>query len=410
MENEADLVRKKLSYLSTLNEFDARHYIALWALEFGWGGISKISKITGKSMNTIRKGIYEIETNDNLNLKENGRLRREGGGRKRIADKNPEVKKDIENILEENTAGDPMSKLRWTNKSTYAIARELTSKGRNISEDTAGRIIKQLGYSLQANIKSKESGSSEERDSQFRYINEQVKLFDKKNMPVISVDTKKKELVGNFKNNGRKWMKKGKAEIVNVYDFESLAEGRAIPYGIYEVLRNNGFVNVGISRDTSEFAVESIKQWWKNIGKKNYQNAKELLICADGGGSNSSRSKLWKFYLQKFANKTGLKITVCHFPPGTSKWNKIEHKMFSFISMNWKGKPLINYELIINLIEGTTTKKGLKIKAKIDKRIYELGKKILEEEFNKVNILEHEINPKWNYTLSKISKLFLGLP
>jgi len=410
MENEADLVRKKLSYLSTLNEFDARHYIALWALESGWGGISKISKITGKSMNTIRKGIYEIETNDNLNLKENGRLRREGGGRKRIADKNPEVKKDIENILEENTAGDPMSKLRWTNKSTYAIARELTSKGRNISEDTAGRIIKQLGYSLQANIKSKESGSSEERDSQFRYINEQVKLFDKKNMPVISVDTKKKELVGNFKNNGRKWMKKGKAEIVNVYDFESLAEGRAIPYGIYEVLRNNGFVNVGISRDTSEFAVESIKQWWKNIGKKNYQNAKELLICADGGGSNSSRSKLWKFYLQKFANKTGLKITVCHFPPGTSKWNKIEHKMFSFISMNWKGKPLINYELIINLIEGTTTKKGLKIKAKIDKRIYELGKKILEEEFNKVNILEHEINPKWNYTLSKISKLFLGLP
>ena len=410
MENEADLVRKKLSYLSTLNEFDARHYIALWALESGWGGISKISKITGKSMNTIRKGIYEIETNDNLNLKENGRLRREGGGRKRIADKNPEVKKDIENILEENTAGDPMSKLRWTNKSTYAIARELTSKGRNISEDTAGRIIKQLGYSLQANIKSKESGSSEERDSQFRYINEQVKLFDKKNMPVISVDKKKKELVGNFKNNGRKWMKKGKAEIVNVYDFESLAEGRAIPYGIYEVLRNNGFVNVGISRDTSEFAVESIKQWWKNIGKKNYQNAKELLICADGGGSNSSRSKLWKFYLQKFANKTGLKITVCHFPPGTSKWNKIEHKMFSFISMNWKGKPLINYELIINLIEGTTTKKGLKIKAKIDKRIYELGKKILEEEFNKVNILEHEINPKWNYTLSKISKLFLGLP
>src|SRR3989344_3476268 len=306
MENEADLVRKKLSYLSTLNEFDARHYIALWALESGWGGISKISKITGKSMNTIRKGIYEIETNDNLNLKENGRLRREGGGRKRIADKNPEVKKDIENILEENTAGDPMSKLRWTNKSTYTIARELISKGKKISEVTTGRIIKQLGYSLQANIKSKENGSSEERDSQFRYINEQVKLFDKKNMPVISVDTKKKELVGNFKNNVRKWMKKGKAEIVNIYDFEYLAKGKAIPYGIYEVLKNNAFVNVGISHDTSEFAVESIRQWWKNIGKKNYPNANELLICADGGGSNASRSKLWKFYLQRFANKTGL--------------------------------------------------------------------------------------------------------
>ena len=223
-----------------------------------------------------------------------------------------------------------MSKLKWTNKSTYTIA----------------------------NIKSKESGSSEERDSQFRYIDGQVKIFARKNMPVISVDTKKKELVGNFKNNGRKWMKKGKAEIVNVYDFEYLSKGKAIPYGIYEILKNNGFVNVGISHDTSEFAVESISQWWRNIGKKNYPKAKELLICADGGGSNASRSKLWKFYLQKFANKTGLKITVCHFPSGTSKWNKI------------------------------------------DKKIYELGKKILEEEFNKINIEEHQINSKLNYTIS----------
>ena len=402
MEKEADLVRKKLDYLSSLNEFDARHYLALWALESGWGGISKVSKLTGKSMNTIRKGIYEIETKDNLNLKEKGRLRKEGGGRKKIIEKNPEVKEDIENILEENTAGDPMSKLKWTNKSTYTITNELKNNGQDISEDTTGRIIKQLGYSLQANIKSKESGNSKERDSQFKYINTQVNIFAKNNMPVISVDTKKKELVGNFKNPGRKWMKKGKAEIVNIYDFEYLAKGKAIPYGIYEVLKNNAFVNVGISHDTSEFAVESIRQWWKNIGKKNYPNANELLICADGGGSNASRSKLWKFYLQRFANKTGLKITVCHFPPGTSKWNKIEHKMFSFISMNWRGKPLINYELIINLIEGTTTKTGLKIKAKIDKKIYELGKRVLEEEFNKINIKEHKINSKWNYTLSKI--------
>jgi len=402
MKKEIDLIRKKLNYLSSLNEFDARHYLAIWALESGWGGISKVNKLTGKSMNTIRKGIYEIETKNNLNLKDTGRLRKEGGGRKKIADKNPEIKKEIENILEENTAGDPMSKLKWTNKSTYSITNDLRTKGQNISEDTTGRLIKSLGYSLQANIKSKESGSSEERDSQFRYINEQVNIFEKKNMPVISVDTKKKELVGNFKNNGRRWMKKGQAEIVNVYDFEYLSKGKAIPYGIYEVLKNNGFVNVGISHDTSEFAVESIKKWWKNIGKKNYSGAKELLICADGGGSNTSRSRLWKFYLQKFANKTRLKITVCHFPPGTSKWNKIEHKMFSFISMNWRGKPLINYEMIINLIEGTKTKKGLKIKAKIDKGIYELGKKILEEEFNKINIEEHKINPKWNYTLSKI--------
>jgi len=217
---------------------------------------------------------------------------------------------------------------------------------------------------------------------------------------VISVDAKKKELVGDFKNNGRKWMKKGKAEIVNVYDFWFLAKGRAIPYGIYDICMNNGFVNVGIDHNTSEFAVESIRQWWNKIGKKNYPNAKELLICADGGGSNASRSRLWKFYLQKFANKTGLNITVCHFPPGTSKWNKIEHKMFSFISMNWRGKPLTDYEVIINLIEGTKTKKGLKIKAKIDKRIYELGKKVLEEDFKKINIKEHETNSKWNYTIS----------
>src|SRR3989344_2043756 len=399
MEKE-DLLKSKLDYLSNLNEFDARHYVAIWAMELGWGGISEVNKITGKAIDTIRKGIREIKTKKNI--KQNGRLRKKGGGRKKIVEKNPEIKKDIENILEENTAGDPMSKLRWTNKSTYSITNELKNKGQNISEDTTGRVIKKLGYSLQANIKSKESGSSEERDSQFRYINEQVKIFAKKNMPIISVDAKKKELVGNFKNNGRKWMKKGKAEIVNIYDFWFLAKGKAIPYGIYDINMNNGFVNVGIDHNTSEFAVESIGQWWENIGKKNYQDAKELLICADGGGSNASRSRLWKFYLQKFANKNGLKITVCHFPPGTSKWNKIEHKMFSFISMNWRGRPLINYEIIINLIEGTQTKNGLKIKAKIDKKIYELKQKVSNEEFEKINFLRHEINPQWNYTLSKI--------
>jgi hypothetical protein len=396
-----EIISKKLLYLSTLNEVDSRNYLGLWAIELGWGGISKVKNITGKSVNTIRKGVMEIKAGKNIKS-ETGRLRRKGGGRKKIIEKNPEIEKIIENILEENTAGDPMSKLRWTNKSTYSINNELKSKGQNISEDTIGRVIKKLGYSLQANIKSKESGSSEERDSQFQYINEQVKVFANKNMPIISVDAKKKELVGDFKNNGRRWMKKGKAEIVNVYDFWFLAKGKAIPYGIYDINMNHGFVNVGIDHNTSEFAVESIRKWWANIGKRNYPQTKELLICADGGGSNAYRSRLWKFYLQKFANKTGLKITVCHFPPGTSKWNKIEHKMFSFISMNWRGKPLINYEVIINLIEGTKNKKGLKIKAKIDKNIYELGKKVSEKEMEEVNILEHKVNSKWNYTLSKI--------
>ena len=382
--------------LSECNEVQRRRLAGVKAIEIGRGGLLHACKLTGMSHHTVIKGMTEIK---NAKKPLTKRIRKEGGGRKKIIDKDPSVKEEIENILEENTAGDPMSRLKWTNKSTYTIADELKNKNQSISEGTVGSVIKSLGYSLQANIKSKENGSLAERDSQFRYINEQVKLFARKNMPVISVDTKKKELVGNFKNNGRKWMKKGKAEIVNVYDFECLAKGKAIPYGIYEVLKNNGFVNVGMSHDTSEFAVESIRQWWRNIGKRNYQNAKELLICADSGGSNANRSKLWKFYLQRFANKNRLKITVCHLPPGTSKWNKIEHKMFSFISMNWKGKPLRNYEMILNLIEGTKTNKGLKIKAKMDKKIYELGKKISEKEMEKINIEHHKINSQWNYTI-----------
>ena len=391
-----DTDRLWLTALSECNEVQRRRLAGVRAIEIGRGGLLYVCKLTGMSHHTIIKGMKEVR---NTKRRPTTRLRKEGGGRKKIVDKNPDVKKEIEKIMEENTAGNPMNKLRWTNKSTYTISNELKNKHQTISEVTVGRIIKQLGYSLQTNVKSKESGTSQERDSQFKYINEQIRIFEKENMPVISVDTKKKELVGNFKNYWRKWQKKGKAEIVNVYDFESLAKGKAIPYGIYEVLKNNGFVNVGISHDTSEFAVESIRQWWKNIGKKNYKNAKKLLICADSGGSNASRSKLLKFYLQKFVNKTGLKITVCHFPPGTSKWNKIEHKMFSFISMNWKGKPLRNYEIILNLIEGTKTKKGLKIKAEMDKKIYELGKKNSEKELEKIHILNHNINPQWNYTI-----------
>lgn len=400
---ESDVIlKKKLSYLSTLNELDARHYAALWAMELGWGGVSKVRKLTGKSMDTIRKGINELENNSTLSLKKQGRLRKIGGGRKKIVQKNPEVKKRIEDILEETTAGDPMSAVKWTNKSTYAIAREVSSTGKNISEDTVQRIVKQLGYSLQANIKSKEAGSSEDRDSQFRYINAQVKSFARKYLPVISVDTKKKELVGNFKNPGKRWQKKGEAQIVNIYDFENLSNGKAIPYGIYELLRNNGFVNVGMSHDTAEFAVESIRKWWKHIGKKNYPKASALLICADGGGSNASRSRLWKFHLQKLADETKLQIIVCHYPPGTSKWNKIEHKMFSFISMNWRGKPLTSYEMIINLIKSTTTKKGLKISAKIDTTFYKTKEKISKEEYERLNLHRHKTNPQWNYTISRI--------
>ena len=392
-----DIEKTWLTALFGLDEVQRRRFAAIKAIEFGWGGVSKVCKITRMSHNTIDKGIKEVR--DLNNLKKPDRLRKQGGGRKTIMSKSPDIKKEIGLILDENTAGDPMSPLKWTNKSTYSIAEELKSRGYTVSEDTVGRVVKQEGYTLQSNKKSKESGNSTERDSQFQYINKLITKCNKKNIPVISVDAKKKELVGNFKNAGKVWLKKGQAEIVNVYDFESLAEGKAIPYGVYELLKNNGFVNIGISKDTSEFAAESIKQWWKNIGAATYHASRELIICADSGGSNSSRSRLWKYYLYEFAKENKLKITVCHYPPGTSKWNKIEHKMFSFISMNWKGKPLRSYEIILNLIRGTTTKTGLKISAKIDKKIYETGKKVQECDFQKINFKRHSINPKWNYTI-----------
>lgn len=356
-----------------------------------------VCKLTKMSPHTVIKGIHEVKEKKKAPI---NRLRKKGGGRKKIIEKDPRIKDEILKILEENTAGDPMSSLKWTNKSTYAVADELHSQHHIISTDTVGRLIKQFEYTLQSNRKSKEGGSIPERDSQFRYINKTAKSCFKQKIPVISVDTKKKELVGNFKNAGRRWIEKGKAEVVNVYDFAKLAIGKAIPYGIYEIPSNKGFVNVGISHDTSEFSVESIRSWWENIGVKNYPDAKELFICADSGGSNASRSRLWKYYLYEFAKQKKLRIIVCHYPPGTSKWNKIEHRMFSFISMNWKGKPLRTYEIILNLIQNTTTKTGLKIDAKIDKRTYETGKKITKEEFGKIVMTRHQTNPNWNYTLN----------
>ena len=394
---QTKLIQEKLYYLSTLNELDARHYVGIWAMELGWGGISKVNKLTGKAIDTIRKGIFEIKTK--LNLKETGRLRKEGGGRKKTIDKNPDIVKELETIMDKHTAGNPMNHLKWILKSTRTIAKELQKKNK-ISYQTVRRLLKEKEYSLRGNRKLKEGKPSFERDEQFKHINHNVECFRIKEDPVISVDTKKKELIGNFKNPGKKWGKKGEFKEVNVYDFPSLAEGKAIPYGTYDVHKNKGFVNVGVDNDTGEFAVESIRRWWNFDGKKDYPEAKEILICADGGGSNGSRNKSWKYYLQKFSNELGLKITVCHYPPGTSKWNKIEHRMFSFISMNWKAEPLIDYKTIINLINGTKTKKGLTIKAKLDKRIYKKGKEISNNEMAKLNIKYGSIYPRWNYTIS----------
>lgn len=385
-----------LNTLYQCNEVQRRRLAGVKALELGRGGLSKVCKLTGMSHHTVIKGIKEVKDGKRKPLT---RLRKKGGGRKKVVEKNPDIKTDIQNILEENTAGDPMSDIKWTNKSVRIITDEINGPRRHVGKDTVASIIKELGFSLQLNKKSFEGGTSVERDSQFRYINSIAKEYIQNNIPFISVDTKKKELVGNFKNNGKTWRPKGRPELVNVYDFINLSKGKAIPYGVYDIGKNEGFVNVGISSDTAEFAVTSIESWWKNIGKLNYSKAKELVICADCGGSNGSRNRLWKYCLAQFGHKNKLKVTVLHYPPGTSKWNKIEHKMFSFISMNWRGKPLISYEVIINLLNSVKTKTGLRISAKMDKKQYQKGKKVTEKELEEIKIISHEVNPQWNYTI-----------
>lgn len=386
-------------WLNTLlgcNEVQRRRLAGVKAIEIGWGGLAHVCKITGMSHHTVIKGMKEVK---NKKRETNTRIRKEGAGRKKLKEEYPGIKREIDNIMKDNTAGDPMSKLKWTNKSTYSIADFLKLKGHNISEVTVGRILKEENYSLQSNKKMYEGKSHDDRNEQFQYINQQVNIFLNKKQPVISVDTKKKELVGNFKNKGQIWTKKGQAEHVNAYDYPSFAKGKVVPYGAYDINLNKGFVNVGISSDTSEFAVESIRQWWKQLGKKHYPKAKELLITADSGGSNGYRNRGWKYFLNQFAKETGFKITVLHFPPATSKWNKIEHRMFSFISMKWKGEPLTDYEVIINFIKNTTTEKGLEIYARLDKNKYEKGKKFSDEEMEKIKIEYHDLFPLWNYSI-----------
>jgi len=392
-----------LKAMSGVDPVQARRFAAAKALEIGWGGVSKVSNLTGLSRKTIDKGIQELENEDELKPPE--RLRKPGGGRKKAENKDPTLMSHIEDIMKESTSGDPMSLLKWTYKSTYAIADELQQKGHDVSHDTVRRLLKEDGYSLQANKKTLEGKSVPERDGQFRYINMQAAKSIDEGDPVISVDAKKKESIGDFKNSGRTWRQIGDPEEVNVYDFPSLAVGSAIPYGIYDPKRNEGLVNVGKSHNTAEFAVESIRQWWNLVGKYRYAECKNLLICADGGGSNGSRNRSWKFFLQDLADEIGIAITVCHFPPGTSKWNKIEHCMFSFISMNWRGKPLASYETIIKLIGATKTKKGLRVQARLDERDYETGKKISDENMAQLKIILHEVYPLWNYSIEPRTNL-----
>ena len=385
-----------LKIFQILDENKKRWLAAEKSQDLGRGGLKLISELTGMSRTTIIKGLKELQEKKDFT---SNRIRISGGGRKNIKDSNTALIKQIKKILDETTLGDPMSALKWTCKSTRKIAEELEKQGFSISQKTVCNLLNELEYSLQANKKVLSGAENPNRDEQFQYINSVVKKCIDRSVPVISVDTKKKELVGQFKNNGKTWSKKGNGKKVLDHDFKSYAEGVAIPYGAYDIQGNEGFVNVGVSSDTAEFAVNTIAQWWRIFGKKRYPKTSKLLVCADGGGSNGSRNRLWKLSLQKLANETGIDITVCHYPPGTSKWNKIEHRMFSFISLNWQGVPLENYETIIKLIGGTTTKTGLKIKAKLDNRVYRKGIKVSDDAFEEINVKHHKKFPNWNYTI-----------
>ena len=390
--------RRWVRVFSTLNEAQARWFVADKALDLGRGGISRLSHLTGMSRTTITKAIGELCGRGALAVTL-GRVRREGAGRKRVEESDPGIQKLIRGIVEETTAGDPMSLLRWTSKSTRTIAQELATRGHRIDAVTVGRCLNDLGYSLQANVKTKEGPQHAARDKQFRYINRLVKGYIKTGDPVISVDTKKKELVGEFRNAGRTWRLRGKPVEVNVHDFPQLGRGKAVPYGAYDIARNRAVVNVGVSHDTAEFAVESIRRWWRLDGRRLYGGPRRLLICADSGGSNGHRLRVWKLGLQNLADQIEMPITVCHYPPGTSKWNKIEHRLFSFISINWRGKPLVNYETVVNLIGATKTRTGLRVKAVLDTGTYNKGVKVEDEALREVRLRRHRLHPAWNYTI-----------
>jgi hypothetical protein len=391
---DKSLLRK---VLGTLNEAQRRWLVGREALRLGRGGIQRMVEESGLSKPTILKGIGELR--GKAKLAAEGRVRQFGGGRKPIEESDPDFTRVLELVMDESTVGDPMSPLKWNSKSTYQIRQYMASQGHSVSEDTIQRRLRDLDYSLQANRKDKEGESHANRDRQFRYINETAKRFLRRKEPVISVDTKKKERVGNFKNNGRQWRRKGQARKVNVHDFPSLSKGTAIPYGAYDVHRNEGLVNVGMTHDTAEFAVESIRRWWRQFGVRHYPGARRLFICADSGGSNAARNRAWKYHLQQFSDEAALEIVVGHYPPGTSKWNKIEHRMFSFISMNWKGEPLVTFETVVNMISATKTNQGLRVKAVLDKGFYATGVKISKEQMETLNLRPHQQSPEWNYSL-----------
>lgn len=379
-----------------LNERARRIWAATEARSIGHGGVRGISAATGLSRSTIWLGIRELKNPETQPL---SRQRQAGGGRKSLVEHDSILKTKLEELVEPSTRGDPMSPLRWTCKSKNNLANELTKQGHPVSASTVGRLLNEMDYSLQSLFKTKEGFSHPDRNAQFEHINSSVSMFNEKKQPVISVDTKKKEMVGEFKNNGQDWQKKGSPVEVNSHDFKKDSIGTAIPYGVLDINRNEGWVNVGVDHDTPRFAVESIRQWWETMGILAYPKAKKILITADAGGSNGYRLHGWKHHLQLFSNETKLEINVCHFPPGTSKWNKIEHRMFCHITQNWRGRPLITHETVVNLIGGTVTSKGLHINARLDSGSYPTGESVSKEEKSKINIKRRRFHGEWNYRI-----------
>jgi Rhodopirellula transposase DDE domain len=396
------LVRKKFDLLEPIfDEQACRLWAAAEAQVYGYRGVSVVARATGLSRTTIHQGMKDIEAFQEKKASEKGgRIRALGGGRKPISEHDPTLCQDIERLVEPTIRGDPESPLRWTCKSTRQLTAALQAQGHTVGRQKVADLLADLGYSLQANRKTKEGTDNPDRDTQFNYINEQVVAYLLDNQPVVSVDTKKKELVGNFKNAGQEWQPQGKPELVKGHDFPDPELGKANPYGVYDQGANVGWVSVGTDHDTAEFAVESIRRWWHKMGRSRYPDATKLLITADCGGSNGYRVRLWKVALQRLSNETGLCISVCHFPPGTSKWNKLEHRMFSYISMNWRGKPLISHETIVNLIGSTTTRTGLTISAELDANPYEKGIRVSDEELKMVNLTKAKFHGEWNYSIA----------
>ena len=402
MSSSSEVRRIRRKYRALFPEMDERlrrQWAATEARDLGWGGVTAVAHATGLSRTTITAGLHELGLPEKQRLAEAERVRRPGAGRPCLVVVDPELLVALEGLIEPATRGDPESPLRWTCKSTRRLAEELTQHRHSVSPRTVASMLRRAGYSLQSNRKTREGAQHPDRNAQFEYINAQVKRFLDRGQPAISVDTKKKELVGNFKNAGREWHLKGRPPEVRVHDFEDEELGKVVPYGVYDILNNQGWVSVGIDHDTAQFATNSIRRWWNEMGRRRFRKAQSLLITADGGGSNGSRCRLWKISLQALADDLGLQLTVCHFPPGTSKWNKIEHRLFSFITQNWRGQPLVSQQAIVSLIAATTTKTGLVVKAAIDTTLYQKGIKVSDDDFAQVHLVPHSFHGEWNYSI-----------